>query len=308
MASTGGNSRNPGLLPLESENFDVSLEWYYGADSYVSVGFFDKTVQNFVGTGVFTRPLFGLLDPTAGVPGSRSGNALGVIDTLGVDRSEAHLFTLVALIDELGSVAAAQAEFEANLVNGVLPQAYVDEILAAADIVGDANDPEMQFRVSQPIDDQEANIYGWEFAAQHFFGDTGFGLAASYTKYVEGDIDADPGQDPDENQFALVGLSDTANFTVMYENYGFMARLAYNWRDDFLNATNQGGSRSPQFTEEFGELDMNLSYDFTDKLQVTLEGINLLGEDHREYRRLEGMTVWAYELAPRYALGARYKF
>ena len=129
---TGGNSRNPGLLPLESENFDVSLEWYYGADSYVSVGFFDKTVQNFVGTGVFTRPLFGLLDPTAGVPGSRSGNALGVIDSLGVDRSEAHLFTLVALIDELGSVAAAQAEFEANLVNGVLPQAYVDAILAAA--------------------------------------------------------------------------------------------------------------------------------------------------------------------------------
>ena len=79
-------------------------------------------MQNFVGTGVFTRPLFGLLDPTAGVPGSRSGNALGVIDSLGVDRSEAHLFTLVALIDELGSVAAAQAEFEAHLVNGVLPQ------------------------------------------------------------------------------------------------------------------------------------------------------------------------------------------
>ena len=38
---------------------------------------------------------------------------------------------------------------------------------------------------------------------------------------------------------------------------------------------------------------MNFSYDFTDKLQVTLEGINLLGEDHREYRRLEGMTVSA---------------
>ena len=304
---TGGNSRNPALLPLESENFDVSLEWYYGPDSYVSVGFFDKTVQNFVGTGVFTRPLFGLLDPTAGVPGSRSGDALGVIDTLGVDRSEAHLFTLVALIDELGSVAAAQAEFEANLVNGVLPQAYVDAILAAHDVVGDANDPEMQFRVSQPINDQEANIYGWEFAAQHFFGDSGFGLAASYT-IVNGDIDADPAQDPDENQFALVGLSDTANFTVMYENYGFMARLAYNWRDDFLNGTNQGGSRSPQFTEAYGQLDLNLSYDFSDRLQVMLEGINLTGEDHREYRRREGMTIWAYELAPRYAVGARYKF
>ena len=26
---TGGNSQDPGLLPLESQNFDVSVEWYY---------------------------------------------------------------------------------------------------------------------------------------------------------------------------------------------------------------------------------------------------------------------------------------
>ena len=304
---TGGETGNPALLPLESENFDISVEWYYGEDSYVSVGWYDKTVQNFVGTGVFTQPLFGLLDPTAGVAGSRSGNALGVIDSLGVDRSEAHLFTMVALIDELGTTEAAQAEFESHLVNGVLPQTYVDEILAAHDVVGDANDPEMQFRVSQPINDQEANIWGWEFAAQHFFGDSGFGLAGSYT-IVNGDIEADPGQDPNENQFALVGLSDTANVTAMYENYGFSARLSYNWRDDFLNGTNQGGSRSGQFTEAFGQVDMTVSYDFNESLQVTVEGINLTGEDHRQYRRLDGMTVWAYELAPRYAIGARYKF
>ena len=54
------------------------------------------------------------------------------IDSLGVDRSEAHLFTMVALIDELGSTEAAQAEFEAHLVNGVLPQTYVDAILGCA--------------------------------------------------------------------------------------------------------------------------------------------------------------------------------
>ena len=53
---------------------------------------------------------------------------------------------------------------------------------------------------------------------------------------------------------------------------------------------------------------MTVSYDFNESLQVTVEGINLTGEDHRQYRRLDGMTVWAYELAPRYAVGARYKF
>jgi len=306
---TGGSSQDPGLLPLESQNFDVSVEWYYGDDSYVSVGFFDKTVKNFLGTGVFTRPLFGLLDPTSGASGTRSGTAIDIIDDLGVDRSPANLFTLVALFQEEGNWTDAQAEFEANLdSNGVLPQSYVDLILGRNDIVGIAGeDPEMQFRVTQPVNTDEGNINGWEFAWQHFFGGSGFGAAASYTM-VNGDVDADPNQDPNQNQFALVGLSDSANVTLMYEKFGVSARLAYNWRDDFLSGTNQGGSRSPQFTEAYGQFDFSVSYDINDHIQVQFEGINLTGEDHREYRRYEGMTIWAYELAPRYALGARYKF
>jgi TonB-dependent receptor len=42
---------NPGLLPHESENFDLSLEWYYDDASYISVGYFDKSVENFVTAG-----------------------------------------------------------------------------------------------------------------------------------------------------------------------------------------------------------------------------------------------------------------
>ncbi len=312
---TGGNRQDPNLLPLESENFDASLEYYYKDDSYVSVGFFDKTVKNFLGSAVFNQPLYGLLDPTSGAPGTRSASALGVIDALEVDRSPAHLFTMVALIDaNNGDVDAARATFAANLApnptTGViqLPQTYVDQILGLYDVVGQPGvDPEMQFRVTTPINDREGNVFGWEFAAQHFFGSSGFGLAASYT-VVNGDVNADPGQDPNENQFALVGLSDTANFTAMYEKYGLSARIAYNWRDKFLNGTNQGGSRSPQFTDSFGQIDLSVSYDINDNLQVFFDGINITGEDHREYRRKSNMTIWAYELSPRYALGARYKF
>lgn len=305
---TGGNSGSPNLLPLESSNIDVSFEWYYSDTSYVSVGYFDKSVKNFLGTGVFNRPLFGLLDPTAGANGSRSGDSLDVIDDLGIDRSEANLFTMTALIDANGgNVAAARAEFESNLVNGVLPQSYVDEIAGLYDVSGNSSDPLMQFRVTQPINDDKANIDGWEFAVQHFFGDSGFGFAGNYT-IVNGDVDADPGQDPDENQFALVGLSDTANFTFIYENYGWSARVAYNWRDTFLNATNQGGSRSPQYTDKYHQWDFNVSYSFNDQWQVMFEGINVTGEDSVQYRRKEKMIVWAYELDSRYTLGVRYRF
>jgi TonB-dependent receptor len=305
---TGGNSENPNLLPLESENWDISLEWYYDEASYVSVGYFDKTVTNFLGTGVFNRPLFGLLDPTAGAPGSRSGDALDVIDDLGIDRSEANLFTLVALIDaNNGDVDAARAEFESHLVGGALPQDYVDQILGLYDVSGNAADPEMIFRVTQPINDEKGNIDGWEFAFQHFFGDTGFGVAGSYTD-VNGDVKADPGQDPNANQFALVGLSDTANATFIYEKFGWSVRLAWNWRDTFLNATNQGGSRSPQYTDEYDQWDFNVVYTFNDRWQMQFEGINVTGEDSLQYRRKEKMVVWAYELDPRYTLGVRYRF
>ena len=306
---TGGSQQNPNLLPLESENFDLSFEWYYGDSSYVSLGFFDKKVKNFLGTGVFDKPLFGLLDPTAGNAGSRSGDALAIIDSLGIDESEANLFTLVALIDANGGDrAAAQTEFESHLdANGVLPQSYVDQILGMYDVVGDSADPEMVFRVTQPVNSREGHIHGWEVAWQHFFGDTGFGLATNYT-IVDGDVTADNAGDPTQNQFALVGLSDTANFTAIYEKYGWSARIAYNWRDAFLNATNQGGARSPQYTDAHGQVDASVTYDLNDHIQLSFEGINLNGEPVRMYRRKEAATIWAYELEPRYSIGARYRF
>ena len=311
---TSGSAQDPSLLPLESKNFDVSLEWYYGDDSYVSVGFFDKTVKNFLGNSVVSRPLFGLLDPSSGAAGTRSGDALAIIKAhAGTDQSPANLFTLVALMDKYnGDRTAATNEWVANLgtagaTPNTLPQSYIDTILGQYDVVGAAGDPEMQFRVNQPVNSDEGNINGWEFAWQHFFGGSGFGAAASYT-IVNGDVNADPNQDPNANQFALVGLSDSANVTLMFEKYGFSTRLAYNWRDDFLNATNQGNNGSGQFTKAYGQFDLSASYDINDHIQVQLDGINLTGEDHREYRRYSGMTIWAYELAPRYALSARYKF
>ncbi|MGD8174456.1 TonB-dependent receptor [Marinimicrobium sp. ARAG 43.8] len=48
---------NPNLLPYESENLDLSLEWYYGEGSYASVGYFKKYVENFIGSTTEDRIL-----------------------------------------------------------------------------------------------------------------------------------------------------------------------------------------------------------------------------------------------------------
>ncbi|WP_229744772.1 TonB-dependent receptor [Neiella marina] len=60
---------NPGLEPYTSDNIDLSLEWYYTDASYVSIGYFDKSVENFIGTDTEQRIINGadgtpLTDPS----------------------------------------------------------------------------------------------------------------------------------------------------------------------------------------------------------------------------------------------------
>ena len=299
---------NPELDPLISDNFDVSVEWYYKPSSYVSAGFFEKRVNNFVGTGTFNEALFGLRDPSSGAAGTRSGDARASLTTIGADQTDVNLFTMTSLIQSTGSVAAATAVYQANRgPSGDLNQAFVDTILSTTDIEAVAGDPLFNFQVAQPINNKTGKIHGFEIAAQHFFGDTGFGLSGAYT-LVRGDVGFDIASDPGQDQFALLGLSDTANATLIYEKNGLSARVAYNWRDKFLQATNRGGSRNPVFVAPFGQLDFNVSYDVTPSLAISLEGINLTKENLRTYARDENELWYAQELDRRFLLGARYRF
>jgi len=303
-----GSSGNPGLLPLVSDNFDVALEWYFAPSSFINAGFFRKQVRNFVGIGQVNRSLFGLRDPSSAAAGTRSGAARTALQGLGADITDVNLFTMTALIIQNGgSVAAATAQFNANYAGGALNQGFVDSVLAAVDIRGDANDPLYTFSVAEPINNREGNIHGFELSGQYFLGNTGFGIAGSFTK-VDGDVNIDVGADPTTNQFALVGLSDSFNVTLIFEKYGISARLAYNWRDKYLAAINRGASRNPVFFAPFGTLDLSLSYDITSQFAISLDALNLTSEPIRTYGRDTTNLWFAQELHPRFFLGARFRF
>src|SRR5690606_25966212 len=177
--------------------------------------------------------------------------------------------------------------------------AYVNEILGLYDIRGDGNDPLYEFSITKPVNNREARIYGFEFGGQHFFGDTGFGIQANYTT-VKGDVGVDIGSDPGVDQFALVGLSDTANFVFIYEYEGLSARLAYNWRDQFLSAVNRGDDRNPVFVEEYSQIDLNVGYTINDNWSVSFEALNLTGESLRTHGRDKSNLWLAQENDPRY--------
>jgi len=284
---------NPGLIPLESDNFDLSLEWYYDDSSYLAGGFFRKDVNNFVGIEQTTQTLFGIRDVTAG---PRAQAALAQLNAVGLPVNNATLFALTAFLANGGSVA----DFTGS-------ETQLQAIGSSLDLIPNGDDPLTQFQVAQPVNNESAVIDGFEFAWQHFFGDSGFGIQANYT-IVDGDIGFDVGADPTETQFSLLGLSDSANIVGIYEKGPWQARIAFNWRDDFLNNASRGSSRNPVFVDSFSQIDFNLSYAYSDNLSFFIEGINVTGEDQETFGRSDNLLVSIEDLGERYNFGARFSF
>ena len=303
-----GSTNNTDLKPLVSDNADISLEWYFKRDSYISIGGFYKHVRNFIGTGETTSTEFGLRDPTSGQSGTRSGTAKTALTGLGADITDVNLFTMTALIDKYGgNVANATAEFLQNYKAGALDEDYVNKILTEYDVTANSDDPLFNFALSEPVNNKAADIYGIEVAGQYFFGHTGFGVSGSFT-YVNGNVGFNNGGDPSANQFALTGLSNTANATLIYDKNGLSARLAYNWRDKFLAATNRGAYESPVYTAPYSTVDFDLSYDITPHWSISITGQNLTNESLHTYGR-DPTNLWFYqELQRTFSFGAAYKF
>jgi TonB-dependent receptor len=299
------NASNTRLEPLESDNIDLSVEWYLGDASYVSAGFFHKKVANFIGQEVASETLFGIRDQTSG---PRALAAQAELLARGFATDDTNLFVMMAMMENPGSFTDADGRVwtggAANF-NGTGAQHLA--FATRYDLLPNADDPESQFNVTRPVNNKDAKIHGWELGGQHFFGDTGFGIQANYT-IVRGDVSYNDAGDPNINQFALLGLSDSANLVLMYENYGFQVRLAYNWRDEFLQNTNRGDFRSPEYVEEYYQVDLSIGYEVNDNLTLSFEGLNLTEEDIRWHGRSQLQPWFLEDQGARYSVGARYKF
>ena len=105
-------------------------------------------------------------------------------------------------------------------------------------------------------------------------------------------------------QFALTGLSDSANAVVFFDKYGFQARGAYNWRDEFLVA----GGINPSYVEAYGQFDASASYAITPQITVFAEGINITGEGRRGHRRSDRNVTFVTTGNARYSAGLRFTF
>ena len=277
-----GNQGNPGLLPYKSKNLDFSAEWYYAPASYVSVGYFRKNVSNFIAQTRVDSYAFGLTHPSFGARYDAAIAALGA----GASTADIRQY----IFDTFP---------ETTNPTGTDPAGYT-----TGDIYGVAGDDLVNFEITTPINsDQTALLKGWEFALQHSFWDTGFGVILNYT-IVDGDAVFDNTQPATVAQFALTGLSDSANAVVYYDKGPIQARVAWNWRDQFLDATGP----NPVYIEDYWQIDASASYEFMPGLTGFVEAINLTGEGRRGHKRSDNNVTFASPGFARYAAGVRFNF
>ncbi len=277
-----GSQGNPSLLPFKSENFDASAEWYYDETSYVSVGYFRKNVKNFIAQDRVDATLFSLPNPAAGPRADAAYAALGANADLSAVRQY--------IFDNFP---------ETTQITGVDGNGFT-----TGNILGVAGDDLVNFQIAVPVNNsQSATLTGWEFAVQHNFWKTGFGTILNYTK-VDGSARYNNALPYNVTQFALTGLSDSANAVLYYDKNGLQGRIAYNWRAKFLGGTGP----NPFYIEAYGQFDVSASYEVKKGLTVFAEGINVTNASRRGHRRAENEAFFASPGYARYALGARFSF
>ncbi len=162
------------------------------------------------------------------------------------------------------------------------------------------------FAVTRWVNGPSAEVRGIELAIQHVFGDTGFGVQANATKvYTDKPYNA---SDTSTSGFAVTGLADSANLMAFYEQFGFEARLALNWRDEYLDhfGQQQNGGRfgtEPTFVNAATTLDLSTSYRFTKNFDVYFEALNLTDETFSTHGRYEEQILDVVDYGRSYTLG-----
>jgi TonB-dependent receptor len=164
------------------------------------------------------------------------------------------------------------------------------------------------YTVSQRVNGPDATVNGWEIALQHVFGDSGFGFSANAT-FVDTNRPYDR-NDISQSGFAVTGLADSANFVGFFDKYGFEARVAANWRDEYLlqfgqNQNNSAFGAEPTFVNASLQIDLSTSYQITEKFNVYFEALNLTNETLSTHGRYDNQLLDVFAYGRRYALGAR---
>lgn len=168
--------------------------------------------------------------------------------------------------------------------------------------------------VSTTLNATGGEIQGIELQLQDAF-DNGYGYSVNYT-FADADSPAE--NYPDLMSVFSDSSEHTFNLVGYYENETFNARLAYNWRSEYMmrEAPGHYGNREHQ---AYGSLDFSANYALTDNLDLTFEAVNLTKEDSIQIgvapaeaeikpELKNGYPAWYFEGEARYKVGVAVRF
>ena len=278
IGSRTGSRGNPNLEPFKSNNLDISLEYYYDEGSYAAVGLFWKEVEDWIDNSQVTTTFPGLYDV---YEGPRWNAAVAALAERGEQATDS------AIYQEIVSAGVGIGEN-----NRILPDP--------------SGDPLIDWTINSPENVGSRSVNGAEFAVQHLFGDSGYGVGINGT-VVDGDVEYD--NYILSAQAILPGLSNSANFQTFYEKDGLSVKLTAAWRDEYLAGQGQPDTSDapPQYVEEYLQWDLSVNYDVSENITVFFEGVNLTNETERSFGRFERQFLSAAQYAPRYTVGFRIK-
>ena len=142
--------------------------------------------------------------------------------------------------------------------------------------------------VNGPVNSDGGTLKGFEIAYQQTYDFlpgplSGLGTQLTYTYVDAGDFNNSTlgaEQSPFAGGLPLAGVSKhTINAVVFYEKGPFAARLAYNWRSDFLQTPRDViFPFSPIYSESTGQLDGSIFFSVNEHFKLGVQGVNLLDE------------------------------
>ena len=179
------------------------------------------------------------------------------------------------------------------------------------------------------VSNEKSDLTGLEVTATHSFGYlpgfwSGFGAKFSYN-YADSDFEFEDGHGGDGVEFGddgnpsqllgllppagLWGLSRHTSATQLYwQNDRFNAQAIYKTRSGYFQGYGRDTGARIRYVDDYNTLDLRLSYDLTDNLKLSLEGINLLSEPRVDFRGIVGEVVQTLEYGPRIFVGVKAKF
>lgn len=176
----------------------------------------------------------------------------------------------------------------ASLLSGAVFQKNVNSFTAP--VVTQENIPGLEiynpFRITRPANGEDGEVRGFEVNYQHAlqflpapFDGLGYALSYTYADSETPIIDELTGQ-----RLPLPNLSENSySAVVYYENERVSARLAYTYRDAFLEVIQGAAVGGSRYNDAYDQLDASVTVNLNDDIKFVVEGSNLTESINTRY-------------------------